>query len=191
MRILVLAEGRRDGNGQFEFFDNGQLFFSAGAVMALRTVGEDVEAVIEQRQLLGSELPPNLERRIGETADQAAEAPSADRRDTSTFELPEAWDPHLPSAREDDGPQLAWRAEFLSTVVQDSALLILVALVRLGSLWVLGKLASPDHPDWILILLEWTLDIGVLGAALIIVIFDLARRFRNSLRALRESGGKS
>lgn len=82
------------------------------------------------------------------------------------------------------GPLIASRAEILSTFLLDGALVTLAALARWGFLWILHALG--DASGGPIRVLEFILDYGLLGTALIITGFDLAKRIKMAYTEFRQ-----
>jgi hypothetical protein len=85
------------------------------------------------------------------------------------------------------GPLLASRAEILSTLLIDGVVVTVAAFARYGFLWMVHIVSPPEgNPPLPLLVLEWILDFGIVGTALVITVFDLCKRIRHAYREISQ-----
>ncbi len=77
------------------------------------------------------------------------------------------------------------KLDLVATILLDGLILLVAILTRAGLLWVVARFSPREPHSWVLTALEWILDVGLVGTAVVHVVFDLAKRIRNSYRNFR------
>lgn len=77
------------------------------------------------------------------------------------------------------------RTEILVTIGMDAASIWAAVAMRGFFLAQIHKGTAPEAINWALRLMDWILDVGLVGTVLAIAVFDLAKRIRRSYRSFK------